>query len=203
MKLSSALFSATGIYIGAICGFAHSPNAVAQSSSSVPTPLQLTSTELTANLSHYFDGNVDTYLTATSTSIASQFTSVLFSHPEATTAMQDGDEMLSSYLESNPTIRSSLLLGPDGQIKGAALLHTQCDVQSQTAPSTCADLQHPILTIFLTTYSPSDQIADKFVLDKFREWGKRGVRQQFSSPAPTAPDLHMIVAVRELGPASN
>src|SRR5579859_2810951 len=122
--------------------------------------------QLASELNQYFGANKSPYLPMEG-SIYDQFSTVIFASAGEVT-MNDGDVFITSVDAANPKVRASVLTGPDGSIKGAALIHYGC--QKKEGSYACADDMHPVMTIFLRNYDSADQITTTFVIGKFRRW---------------------------------
>ena len=138
-----------------------------------------TNTSLAASLSgqmqKFFGGNVGHYL-GNSGTIDAQFESVMSSEHDTNVDLKDGDALLVSHLKSDPTVRSSMLVGPDGKIKAAGLLHHHC-MPSGDSAYTCDTGAHPTLTIFVPKYSADDRATNMFVIARVREWAILSIRR--------------------------
>jgi hypothetical protein len=154
-------------------------------------------TSLAASLSNqmqkFFGSNLAHYLAKEGT-IDSQFESVMSSKHDANVDLRDGDALLVSHLQDDPTVRSSLLVGADGEIKAAGLVHHGC-MPSSDSTYACDTGVRPTLTIFIPKYSAEDKVTNMFVIARVREWAIRSVRR---SPSQDSKATDLKVQVREL-----
>jgi len=157
----------------------------------VATPLQaVEKTRLSSELGQYFGANRASYLPAAG-STYDQFSSVIFANANRQT-LGDGDVLITSIDASNTKVRASVLLGPDGDIKGAALIHYDCKAD-KGGSFACADDLHPTMTIFLRTYDSGDQLTNTFVIGKFRKWANTSINRMWGKNSPRPVDVRVQV----------
>jgi hypothetical protein len=147
-----------------------------------------------------FFGNTEGRYLANGGTIDAQFEAVLFSKHELSLDLKDGDTLLSSSLDADPSVRSALLVGPDGTIKAAGLLHHTC-VATNGGSDACDAASEVTLTIFVPVYSSDDQVQNMFVISKVRDWAIRAVRH--SKAESNDVSVKLKIRVRELNPTRN
>lgn len=130
-------------------------------------------------------------------SIYAQFAQAINGDRNPDRRLADGDVFVSSQEVGKPEIRAALLLGPDGKIKAAALIHYACHDNGTGEGVVCNDRAHPVMTVFLRQYTTSDQVTNVLVLDNFRNWARRS--ETIQSKAGGIPKHGIAVKVRKLG----
>lgn len=153
---------------------------------------------LSSEMRSFFAGKEGRYLVGNGP-IDSQFESVMLAEHDKSIDFKNGDILISSHVGTDPTIRSALLIGPDGGIKAAGLIHHHCTVDV-AAGYACASGAHPTLTIFVPRYSVDDRAQNVFVVDKVRAWASRSMRRAATNGTDKPVDLK--IQVRELQPGT-
>lgn len=151
----------------------------------------ITQERLSAGLSAFFGDNTANYLPAYGQSLEDQFAHTLFIGEGRVRSMPDGDILASSGKLADDKGIAALLLGPDSQVKAAALVHFRCSTGTEASAGPCAGGERPVVTIFVKNYSTVDQVARKFVIEKLRDWAVHWTH--------TSANNHMVVQVREVG----
>lgn len=147
-------------------------SAVAQPASQASTTTQaqqINAQSLSGELATFFGNAQAQYLAGKDTSIYVQFTGVLFSGKQVSFINKDGDVVVAGNDRNDRAVRAALLLDAQGSIKGAALLHYKCVRLADVHTFHCDDVAHPIVTVFVATYSATDASSIATV-QSLRRW---------------------------------
>lgn len=178
--------------------------------------VSLASAQGTANDFLAAEGNLSTYLGHTQGHYAPSADSLVFDQfvnafgalDTTTKPMMDGDTLLSARsassltMVSNNPLGAAVLLGPDKQVKGAALVHYACR-PGQNKAFNCNDSTHPVLTIFLASYKKNDGVVNTFIVSKFRTWAMNAVGASMQGSGHKGSASHLKIQVREVGSQSS